>query len=50
MIKLLNKNGEKTNFKTIRRGRHHGDILLLWFLIIVALILKRFWYYWSTLI
>lgn len=30
--------------------RHHGDILLLWFLIIIALILKRFWYYWSTLI
>lgn len=30
--------------------RHHGDILLLWFLIIIALILKRFWYYWKTLI
>lgn len=30
--------------------KHHGDILLLWFLIIAALILKRFWYYWSTLI
>jgi len=30
--------------------RHHGDILLVWFLIIIALILKRFWYYWSTLI
>lgn len=30
--------------------RHHGDILLLWFLIIIALVLKRFWYYWSTLI
>lgn len=29
--------------------RHHGDILLLWFLIIIALIAKRFWYYWSTL-
>lgn len=29
--------------------KHHGDILLLWFLIILALILKRFWYYWSTL-
>jgi hypothetical protein len=24
--------------------------LVLWFLIIIALILKRFWYYWSTLI
>jgi uncharacterized membrane protein len=30
--------------------RHHGDILILWFLIIIALILKRFWYYWSTLV
>jgi uncharacterized membrane protein len=30
--------------------RHHADILVLWFLIIIALILKRFWYYWSTLI
>lgn len=30
--------------------KHHGDILLLWFLIVLALILKRFWYYWSTLI
>lgn len=30
--------------------RHHGDILLVWFLIIIALILKRFWYYWSTLL
>ncbi len=30
--------------------RHHGDILLTWFLIIIVLIGKRFWYYWSTLI
>lgn len=30
--------------------KHHGDILLVWFLIIFALILKRFWYYWSSLI
>jgi uncharacterized membrane protein len=30
--------------------RHHGDILLLWFLVIIGLILKRFWYYWSSLI
>lgn len=29
--------------------RHHADILILWFLVIIALILKRFWYYWSTL-
>lgn len=30
--------------------RHHGDVLLLWFLIIIGLIVKRFWYYWSTLL
>lgn len=30
--------------------RHHADILILWFLIIIALILKRFWYYWQTLV
>ena len=30
--------------------RHHGDILLIWFLIIIGLILNKFWYYWSTLI
>lgn len=29
--------------------RHHGDILLLWFLILIGLILQRFWYFWSTL-
>lgn len=29
--------------------RHHGDILLVWFLVIILLIGKRFWYYWSTL-
>jgi len=30
--------------------RHHVDILVVWFLVIIALILKRFWYYWSTLV
>ena len=30
--------------------RHHADILVVWFLIIIALILKRFWYYWSTVL
>lgn len=29
--------------------RHHADLLLLWFLIIVGLVLKRFWFYWSSL-
>jgi uncharacterized membrane protein len=27
--------------------RHHFDILVLWFLIILALILKHFWYYYG---
>jgi uncharacterized membrane protein len=28
--------------------RHHLDILILWFLIIAALILKHFWYYYRN--
>lgn len=30
--------------------KHHGDILLAWFLLLIGLILKRFWYYWNSLI
>lgn len=30
--------------------KHHGDILLVMYLIPIILILNRFWYYWSTLI
>jgi uncharacterized membrane protein len=30
--------------------RHHADILILWYVIILVLILLRFWYYWKTLI
>lgn len=30
--------------------RHHVDILIVWLLIIVGLIINRFWYYWSTLL
>jgi uncharacterized membrane protein len=30
--------------------RHHGDILLVWFLMIFAILLQHFWYYWSTLL
>ena len=29
--------------------RHHADILVVWLLIIVAVILKHFWYYFGTL-
>ena len=32
-----------TNFLT----RHHIDVLALWFLIIIGLILKHFWYYYG---
>ncbi len=30
--------------------RHHGDILIVWYLIIFGIILQHFWYYWSTLL
>jgi len=30
--------------------RHHGDILVLWYLIIIGVILQHFWYYWKTLL
>lgn len=29
--------------------KYHLEILITWFLVITALILKRFWYYWKTL-
>lgn len=29
--------------------KHHGDVLVLWYLLIIGLILKRFWFYWSSL-
>lgn len=30
--------------------RHHGDVLVTWYLLIGLAILTHFWYYWSTLI
>jgi uncharacterized membrane protein len=30
--------------------RFHAEILTTWYVVIIALILKRFWYYWKTLI
>lgn len=30
--------------------KHHADILAFWFLVIIALILNHFWYYWQTLL
>lgn len=30
--------------------KNHGNILLTWYLILLVLILERFWYYWSSLL
>lgn len=30
--------------------RHHLDLLIVWYLIIIAVILQHFWFYWSTLV
>jgi uncharacterized membrane protein len=30
--------------------RHHGDILIVWFGLIILVILTHFWYYWKTLL
>ena len=30
--------------------KHHGDILMAWYVIILGILLQHFWYYWSTLI
>lgn len=44
------KTPQRLNTAVLFAQRHHAEILLLWYLIIIALILERFWYYWSTLI
>lgn len=30
--------------------RHHGDIIVLWYAIIIGIIINHFWYYWKTLL
>jgi uncharacterized membrane protein len=30
--------------------KHHGDIIIAWFVIIIGIILNRFWFYWKTLL
>lgn len=30
--------------------KHHGDILIVWYLAIFAILICHFWYYWSTLL
>jgi uncharacterized membrane protein len=29
--------------------RHHGEILVVWYFVIFAVILNHFWYYWQTI-
>jgi len=44
------KNSQFSGNKFFRFAyRYHGDFLLAWFVLIVGLILNRFWYYWSAL-
>ena len=31
-------------------NKHHGDILLIWYVIILGILIQHFWYYWSTLL
>ena len=42
----LPKGKVQTAYKWVRQ--HHLDILLLWFIILIALILKHFWYYFGN--
>lgn len=42
----LPKGKPKAIYKWVRK--HHLDLLILWFLIIFGLILKRFWYYYGS--
>jgi uncharacterized membrane protein len=30
--------------------KHHADILIVWYLIIIGMLIQHFWYYWSTLL
>lgn len=45
-IKVPEKYKPISDFKQ----RHHGDILIFWFVVIITIILIRFWDYWQTLI
>lgn len=44
------KTPQKCRSSVAFANKHHGEILVLWYLVIIAAILERFWYYWSTLI
>lgn len=30
--------------------KYHADVLVVWYLIIFGILIKQFWYYWSTLL
>ncbi len=30
--------------------RHHGDVLLIWYVLFFGILINQFWYYWETLI
>ncbi len=30
--------------------KYHGEVLVVWYLVIFAILLQHFWYYWSTLL
>ena len=42
--------GKKLNTLSVFAKIHHLDILVCAYLIVIALILNHFWYYWNTLI
>ncbi len=42
--------GIKLQPVTLLIRKHHGDILLVWYLVIFSILLQHFWYYWSTLL
>ncbi len=45
-IKLPKKYTDVVSFAQ----KHHADILIVWYVILIALILHNFWFYWSSLI
>ena len=30
--------------------KYHGDVLFAWIMLLIVLILNRFWYYWQTIL
>jgi uncharacterized membrane protein len=44
---LTEPSGGQKTIKFVRR--HHGELIIIWFLVIALLIVKRFWYYFGNL-